>query len=231
LAWRFVLAMALLFLVPFLTRPPLVVLEHYREWLDHVVETGNGRWLGFRDGWTIWLVLRQLVGGEPGPLSLRAPMDSSGYRLVQLATAAAALGWCLWQQRRAARLGLGPRWLVHVTLSMGLAWLMLFGPAVEHATYVFLAPPLAWAVLERRAWPLGRGLILAAFVLIMILGWGAVSRLLAPGWPILLIALPAGTALFALWLIGYASAYRTEVAPRYRLGRHLHLARAPSSRK
>jgi len=230
LAWRFALAMVVLFLVPFLTRPPLVVLEHYQEWLDHVVETGNGRWLGFRDGWTVWLVLRQLVGGEPGPLRLRAPMDSSGYRLVQLATAAAALGWCLWQQRRAARLGLGPRWLVHVTLSMGLAWLMLFGPAVEHATYVFLAPPLVWAVLERRAWPLGRGLILAAFVLIMILGWGAVSRLLSPGWPILLIALPAGTALFALWLIGYASACRIEVAPRYRLGRGLHLSRAPSSR-
>ena len=66
---------------------------------------------------------------------------------------------------------------------------MLFGPAVEHATYVFLAPPLAWALLERRAWPLGQGLILASFALIMILGWGAVSRLL-PAWPMLLTASP-----------------------------------------
>ncbi len=142
------------------------------------------------------------------------PMDSSGYRLVQLATAVAALGWCLWQQRRAARLGLGARWLVHVTLSMGLAWLMLFGPAIEHATYVFLAPPLVWAVLERRAWPRGRGLILAAFGLIMILGWGAVNRLLTPGWPVLLISLPAGTALFALWLIGYAQACQGRLLNR-----------------
>ena len=30
------------------------------------------------------------------------PMDSACYRLVQLATAAAALGWCLWQRRRHA---------------------------------------------------------------------------------------------------------------------------------
>ncbi|HEY7310039.1 MAG TPA: glycosyltransferase family 87 protein [Gemmataceae bacterium] len=202
LAWRLLVVSAVFFLLPFLTRPPDVVLERYREWFDHLLETGGSRWLGFRDGWTIWVVLRHRLG-VPGGISLREPIDSSWYRPLQLATAAGILLWCLWQQRRAARLELGPRWLIHVTLSMGLAWLMLFGPAVEHATYVFLAPPLAWALLERRAWPLGRGLILASFVLIMVLGWGAVSRLL-PMWPVLLTALPAGTALFALWLLGYA---------------------------
>ena len=131
-------------------------------------------------------------------------MDSCWYRLVQLTTAASVLGWCLWQRHRAERLGLGARWLLHATLSMGLAWLMLFGPAVEHATYVFLAPVLLWALLEHRAWPLGRGLILGSFTLIMVLGWGAVTRLLSPDWPVLLTALPAGTALFILWLLGYA---------------------------
>jgi hypothetical protein len=173
------------------------------------------RWLGFRDGWTVWLVGRHLLGAEPGPLSLREPMDSSWYRLVQLTSGAAVLGWCLWQQRRAVRFGLGPRWLIHVTLSMGLAWLMLFGPAVEHATYVFLTPALVWALLEQRAWPLGRGLIGAAFTLIMVLGWGAVARLLSPDWPVLLTALPAGTALFVLWLLGYAQACgrRNEQSP------------------
>jgi hypothetical protein len=87
---------------------------------------------------------------------------------------------------------------------------MLFGPAVEHATYVFLAPPLLWALLERRAWPHGRGLIWASFLLIMVLGWGAVTRRLAPDWPIVLTALPAGTALFTLWLVGYARNNRIE---------------------
>jgi hypothetical protein len=93
---------------------------------------------------------------------------------------------------------------------MGLAWLMLFGPAVEHATYVFLAPPLLWGLLERRAWPHGQGLIWGSFLLIMVLGWGAVTRLLAPDWPVLLTALPAGTALFALWLVGYARCCGTQ---------------------
>jgi hypothetical protein len=191
--------------LPFLTRPPAIVFEHYREWFEHLHESGCVRWIGFRDGWTIWIVLRHLLGLAPGPVELGEPMDSACYRWVQLATAAAVLLWCVGQRRRCQRLQLGARWSIHLTLSMGLTWLMLFGPAVEHATYVFLAPSLTWALLEREAWPHGRGLIGMAFALIMFLGWGAVTRLLAAEWPIVLAALPAGTALFALWLIGYAA--------------------------
>jgi hypothetical protein len=204
LVWRLLVVMATLSLLPFPTRPPDIVLDQYREWIDHLMDSGSVRWIGFRDGWTIWIVLQHLFGGDSGALSLHAPMDSSWYHRVQLVTAAATLGWCLWQRRRAVRPDLGSRWLVHVTLSMGLAWLMLFGPAVEHSTYVFLAPPLLWAMLERGAWPHGRLIICASFALIMVLGWGAVTRLLTPDWPIVLTALPAGTALFALWLAGYA---------------------------
>jgi len=204
LAWRLLVVMAGLSLLPFLTRPPGDVLDQYGEWVEHLMESGNIRWIGFRDGWTIWIVLHHLLGGRGGDLSLGEPMDSFWYRLVQLTAAAAVLGWCLWQRHRAAYRVLGPRWLIHVSLSMGLAWLMLFGPAVEHATYVFLAPPLLWALLERGAWPLGRGLIWASFTLIMVLGWGAVTRILTPDWPVVLTALPAGTILFALWLVGYA---------------------------
>jgi hypothetical protein len=204
LAWRLLVVIAGLFLLPFLTQPPDIVLSQYSEWIDHLMDSGNVRWLGFRDGWTIWIVLHHMFAGGSGGLSLLEPMDSSWYHLVQLATAAAALGWCLWQRQRTVSHALEPRWLVHMTLSMGLAWLMLFGPAVEHATYVFLVPPLLWALLEHRAWPHGRGLIWTSFMLIMVLGWGAVTRRLAPEWPIVLTALPAGTALFVMWLLGYA---------------------------
>jgi len=210
LAWRLLVVMTAFFLLPFLTRPANLVLNHYGEWLHHLLESGTIRWIGFRDGWTIWIVLRHLFGGDMGKLPLCEPMDSGWYRFAQLLTAAGVLAWCLWQRYRTRRLGLGARWLIHTTLSMGLAWLMLFGPAVEHATYVFLAPPLLWAVLERRAWPLGRGLILGSFLLIMVLGWGAVTRLLSPDWPVLLTTLPAGTALFILWLIGYAHNWGTS---------------------
>jgi hypothetical protein len=210
LAGRLLVVLAAIAALPFLTRPPGIVVEHYREWFEHLLESGSVRWIGFRDSWTIWIVMRRLFGIAPGEIDLGEPMESSCYRLVQLATAAGVLGWCLWQQRRCRRLELGSRWLIHVTLSMGLTWLMLFGPAVEHATYVFLAPPLTWALLEREVWPHGRALILAAFTLIMGLGWGAVTRLLSAEWPIVLIALPAGTALFALWILGYA-ATRTQL--------------------
>lgn len=204
LVWRLLVIIAGLFLLPFVTRPPAIVLDHYGEWIEHLRESGNIRWIGFRDGWTIWIVLHHWLGSASGALRLGEPMASSWYRLVQLGAAAAVLGWCLWQRHRAVRLALGPRWLIHVSLSMGLAWLMLFGPAVEHATYVFLAPPLLWALLEAGAWPNGRGLIWASFTLIMVLGWGAITRMVTPDWPIVLTALPAGTALFALWLAGYA---------------------------
>jgi xanthine/uracil permease len=106
----------------------------------------------------------------------------------------------LCQQRRIH----DPRKLTTVVLAMGLAWLMLFGPAVEHATYVFLTPVLNWALLQRDGWQRGRWLIIAAFVLVMFLGWAVVSPAVMETAPILLTVLPVGTVLFTFWLIGYA---------------------------
>jgi hypothetical protein len=197
LAGRFAVGLAVGFLLPFLTRPPETVLGHYREWAEHLRHSGSERWPGFRDAWTVWVVLRHL---EAGPVPLREPMDAAWYRVVQLASAAAVLAWCLGQRRRGASM----QWLVQLSLSMGVAWLMLFGPAVEHATYVFLAPPLLAGALDAEAWPRGRWLIRTAFVLIMGLGWGTLTRPLQDGFPLVLVALPAGTALFMAWLVGFA---------------------------
>jgi hypothetical protein len=199
LAGRLALVLAVAFLVPFLTRPPDVVLRHYGEWLAHLAESSRWRWLGFRDAWTVWMVVRHVAEGAAGPLALKAPMgDALPYRAVQAATGLAVLAWCLWLQRRGAR----PRWLLHVTLALGLAWLMLFGPAAEHATYVFLTPALAWAVLRQEAG--GKALPWAAFGLIMVLGWGALTRAWQDEIPLLLTALPVGSALFLAWLLGYS---------------------------
>jgi hypothetical protein len=198
LAGRLAVALAVMAAIPFLTRPPDVVLHQYRDWLAHLAGSSHERWPGFRDAWTVWQVLRPF-GSEPGPINLKEPLDSPVYRALQLLTAAAALGWCLWQRRRAP----SRRWLVTVTLSMGLTWLMLFGPAVEHATYVFLAPPLCWALLEEQHGSAGRWLIRMAFVLIMLLGWGTLTRPLLDRLPLLLVALPLGAALFLVWLTAY----------------------------
>ena len=191
------------FLLPFLTRPSDLVFDHYRGWIDDLDEVGNIRWLVFamvgqsRSSFNICLA-------AAGRFDLGEPMDSFGYRLVQLTTASSVLVWCLWQQ-------FGPNathWNIvracPVALSMGLAWLMLFGPAVR------ATPPMSSS--RRRCcggcWRAGPGrwsrTDLGMVAVIMVLGWGVVTRFLSPDWPVLLTALPAGTALFALWLVGYA---------------------------
>jgi hypothetical protein len=210
LAGRLAVVLAVMAAVPFLTRPPDVVLHHYRDWFAHLASSSHKRWPGFRDAWTVWQVLRS-IGGEPGPIDLKEPLDSPVYRALQLLTAAAALGWCLWRRRRVR----SRRWLATVTLSMGLTWLMLFGPAVEHATYVFLAPPLCWALLEGQGGRAGRWLIRMAFVFIMLLGWGTLTRPLRDRLPVLLVALPLGAALFLVWLLAYADPNRQTLASRF----------------
>ena len=202
LAPRFAVALALGALLPFLTRPPDVVLSHYAEWLTHLASTGGGRWPGFRDGWTLWVLASHPFGGRGAPLLSVAPLPGGWYRALQLLSAAGTLAWCLWQRAR----GAGSRWLVSAALGMGMAWLMLFGPAVEHPTYAFLAPSLAWAVLQREAWPRGRWLSTAAYVLIAALGWDGPARQLLGDVPLLAAALPLGSLAFALWLVGYAQA-------------------------
>jgi hypothetical protein len=200
------------FLVPFVTKSPDAVLGYYAEWYHHLAGSSGERWLGFRDGWTFWLVVRHLVTGGEGEVPLRSPIDAPGYRVVQLATALAVLAWSLYLQRR----GCDRRRLVNVTLGLGTAWLMVFGPASEHATYVFLAPSLAWALVDTRSWPRGRYLILSAGILILALGWGALARWTTAD--LLLAALPVGTLLFATWFVGYSLqddvTYREPLAAR-----------------
>ena len=202
LAAPFSLALAVGALVPFLSKPPATVVGHYREWVGHLADSSRERWPGFRDGWTVWLVTRQvLADGDGGPLPLREPLDAPAYRVLQLMTAAGCLAWCLALRRR----GAGRRCVVLQTLAAGLAWLMLFGPAVEHATYVFLAPVLAWALLERDSRAFARGLIVTSGLLVLVCGWGALTRPVADSFPPVLAALPVGTALFMAWLVGRAA--------------------------
>ena len=206
LSGRFAVFLLAGLLLPFLTRPPAIVLDHYREWWNHLTGTGSERWPGFRDAWTVWLVLREMLHGRFAVPPLREPLNSGVYRAVQLLTAAAALAWCLWQRRRID----DPRRLTTLVLAMGLGWLMLFGPAVEHPSYVFLAPVLNWALLERDAPRPARWFAASAFVLVMLLGWDAIGRAVPALAPALLAVLPIGTTLFTCWLICYGQRNLTQ---------------------
>jgi hypothetical protein len=196
LAGRFALTLAAGALVPFLSRPPGVALRHYEDWVTRGRALAGERWPGFRDAWTAWLVARHVVTEATGPVPLTAPIDGPAYRAVQLATAAGCLAWCLALRKR----GAGRRQLISRVLGVAAAWLMLFGPASEHATYVFLAPFLAAAVVDPGARTSARTLFAAAAALVLTLGWGAVSLRVAAVFPAVLAALPAGAALFAAGL-------------------------------
>jgi hypothetical protein len=205
---RLALVLAVGLLVPFLTRPAGQVLEQYRSFAAQLRATSAERWPGFRDAWTVCLVVADWSDGVNEPLPLLAPLDEPGYRQAQLLTAAAVLAWCLLWQRRGAR----NQELLLGTLALGSAWLLIFGPAVEHATYVFLAPSLAWALSDSRR-ARGDCLLAPAAVLILVLGWGSLTRPWQHAFPAVMAALPVGTILFALWAVVYGvSARRGQVA-------------------
>jgi hypothetical protein len=205
LAPRFILALIVGALVPFLTRPPGIVLGQYADWIGHLAGSNGTRWPGFRDAWTLWTALVHPLQGQAEQSTVILPAAASAFRLLQLLTAGAALAWCLWLQYR----GVGPRPLYCATVGMGMAWLMLFGPATEHPTYAFLAPALVWAVLQK-AWPGGRWLSLSAFFLIAIMGWDYHARRLLGDRALLTAALPLGSLFLTLWLIGYAWTRRIQ---------------------
>jgi hypothetical protein len=195
---RFFVVLALGLLLPYLTKPPEVVCGYYAEWVGHLTGSAGERWPGFRDGWTVWVVVRHLFGGDTGELPLRAAIDAWWYRPLQLAAALGVLGWTLHLRRS----GCDRRRIINVTLALGAAWLMVFGPASEHATYVFLAPSLAWTLVNAGAWPRARWLALAAGVLLLVLGWDALAR--DAHATMLVAALPIGAVLLAIWMVGYS---------------------------
>jgi len=182
---RFLATLLLGGLLPFLTQSPAYVAEQYRAWFDYLVETGSTRWPNFRDARTLW----EWAGVTT---NLRA------YAGLQALAGAMVLAWCWWQKRRSE--AQVQTW-VTLTLGAGIAYLLLFGPAVESAGYVMLAPLAAWAVLESLEARRGRLLAGATFVLSTVFTFGAAEGALAGAAPVVTAALPAGTLLFVAWLL------------------------------
>ena len=192
---RFVVAVAALALVPFLTRPPTVVLAAYHQWWEMLVSTGPVRWPGYRDAWTIW---EQIV----------QPVSHLGYVAMQLGTAGLVLGWCLWQRRRTT----SARQLLTLIMSIWVAWQLLFGPGTERLTYLIIAPMVAWALVTSYAERGGRMLSLVAWLMTGILGTGGAERALLPYFSAAPAILPAGVVVFVVWLVIHARNLPAEAA-------------------
>ena len=196
LGWRFAVAMAVGALLPFATAPPSFVLGQYESWLASLSRHSATRWPAFRDAWTLW----RLTG---------YPVNIPAYRATQGAAGLATLAWCLAMRRQLV----GIKAQLTATLAMGTAYLLAFGPAVEYATYVILSPMVSWAVLAATEHRAGRTWVTVAFLLTMLAGADLVERTIRGWTPLAPAALPAGSLLFAGWVVVYARRLTAEPRP------------------
>lgn len=194
---KLLLAIAFLLLFPFLTSPTSFVIAEYQSWYFHLQETKGLRWPGFRDAWYGWLVFQEQL--HPGNFNdqLWSIPTNTIYKILQLSTGlATAVLIIIWKTTVTDKVELTFR-----TITVGMVWILLFGPASEFPTFAFIAPFLGWAWLERKTWNKGEPLLFTSLVLILFLGWQNFTFPLRNHLPILLCALPLGTFCFALWLI------------------------------
>jgi hypothetical protein len=136
LALRLTIALGLGFGVPFLLQDPTYVSDQYAGWMHHLATDRRQNWpveRGYRD-------LRMLC-----QVWLTAPGQRT-YLIVQLFAAGTVAILCLARGLRRRQ----PRLFLTRVLGLGSCWMTVFGPATESCTYIFLAPGLAWALLQTR---------------------------------------------------------------------------------
>jgi alpha-1,2-mannosyltransferase len=131
LALRLFLALLALWLLSLVLQNPQYVLQQYRDWFgclgaDQRRVSGElGSWRDF------WLLLR----------IARIPITVPAYAVLQALAGIAIAAFCWWARRVACW---EERNLIWTAFTLGCLWITLFGPSTELATYVFLAPSLAF---------------------------------------------------------------------------------------
>jgi hypothetical protein len=121
-----------LWLLSLILQRPGYVLQQYQNWLawlgaDQRRVSGElGSWRDF------WLLLR----------IARLPITVPLYALLQVFAGGVAAAFCWWMRRIAFW---EERRVIWTAFTLGCLWITLFGPSTEQATYIFLAPSLAFA--------------------------------------------------------------------------------------
>jgi hypothetical protein len=154
---RFALALLAGLAAPFVMQKPAYVAAQYQGWLQHL-QSDDRQQLPpeetYRD-------LRLLCRVWLTPLSARA------YLVVQLAAAGGIAALCFGARKA---LGSEERFLALI-LALGCCWMTVFGPATESCTYLLLAPPLAWALIQAWREPengMARTVLLACYALFVV---------------------------------------------------------------
>jgi len=163
LGWRFVAALAAGLLLPFLMQTPSYVFHQYENWLL-LVGSDDRRDFPMHEGYRDFYLLTRFFG---------APMAAKAYLALQLLAAGALAALVLLGRLRCW----SPRFLVTALLSLGTGWLVVFGPSTESCTFILIAAPLAWALVD--CWQPGRPawsraallLVLAMFLAPNVASW------------------------------------------------------------
>ena len=192
LAWRWLVFMVALAIVPLAAQRPAYVVGQYQEFGELLLGPCQARWSAFRDAWTIWEVV-----GTPDPRA---------FRVLQLLAAGGVLAGCMWKRLT----GAAAQRVVMAAVALWPAWQLLFGPASERNTYGLLAPAMALALVESRH--TGRGRWLAWLAMgCFVIGSGGIERSLAQYMPGAKAILPLGVVVYLGWFCCYG--WRESAAP------------------
>jgi len=130
LTWRLILGVLILGGLSLILQRPDYVIRQYEDWWHSLgadqrrVSTELGSW---RDA---WLLLR----------IAHVPITVGTYAILQAAAALMAALYCWWRAKHWNRDA-----VVWSAFTVGCLWITLFGPSTELATYIFLAPAVAFA--------------------------------------------------------------------------------------
>jgi hypothetical protein len=156
IGWRLLVALSLAAVLPLLLQRAAYVIDQYTVWVHYL--SSEDRQSGpitdwYRDFRALWRVY---------VMSMR----QQTYLIIELATAMLIALACLIACYRKMPIEL---WLAN-TLSLACCWMVVMGPATESATYILLAPAVAWGIVLSESNPKSRlariayGIILGLFI-------------------------------------------------------------------
>ncbi len=133
LAWRLFVCLTAAAVLPFVLQRAAYVMDQYTIWI-HYLSTED-RQIGPITDW--YRDLRALSRVYAIAMSQRT------YLIVELAAGALIAVTCTVARLRKIPQGV----LLAMTLSLACCWMTVLGPATESATYVLLAPAVAWGIV------------------------------------------------------------------------------------
>ncbi len=157
LGWRLAVCVTAAAVLPFVMQRAAYVMDQYAVWAHYLSTEDRQRgpitdW--YRDLRGVWRVYVM-------PMSMRT------YLVVEVAVAAGMAALCL--------LGRIRRWpverLVYFAFCFACCWMTVLGPATESATYIMLAPVVAWTLVTKadsqadRYWRVGYAVVFGIFFL------------------------------------------------------------------